>query len=101
MNIDSYKCMKTTFDFFVSEDFHPCMKPLFVIAYDEHQDYIDSGWVDAVNVCNMNMLYVTVDYDEALHFNKKIYEEKIAELQLMIKQKKVNKKLQAIEGDFV
>ena len=98
MTIDSYKCMKTTFDFFVSEDFHPCMKPLFVIAYDEHQDYIDAGWIDAVHVCNM--LYVKVDYDEALHFNKKMYEEKIAELQLMIKKENVKKKLQAIEGDF-
>lgn len=92
--------MKTTFDFFCSEDFHPCMKPLFVIAYDEYQDYINAGWVDAVNVFDRNMQYVTVDYDEALHFNKKMYEEKIAELQLLIKQEKVNKKLQTIEGDF-
>lgn len=100
MNIDSYNCMKTTFDFFVSEDFHPCIKPLFVIAYDQYQDYIDAGWVDAVNVSDTHMLYVTVDYDEALHFNKKMYEEKIAELQLMIKQDKVKKKLQDIAGDF-
>lgn len=101
MNIDSYNSMKATLDFFCSEDFRPCIKPLFVIAYDEYQDNIDAGWIDAVNACKMHMLYVTVDYDEALHFNKKMYEEKIAELQLMIKQEKVNKKLQAIEGDFV
>lgn len=99
MNIESYNSMKTTMDFFCSEDFHPCTKPLFVISYDEYQDYINAGWVDALKL-DSNLLYVTVDYDEALHFNKKIYEEKIAELQLMIKQEKVNKKLQAIEGDF-
>ena len=99
MNIDSYNCMKTTFDFFCSEHFRPCVKALFVIAYDEYQDYIDAGWIDALKFDN-NMLYVTVDYDEALHFNKKMYDKKIAELQLLIKQEKVNKKLQAIEGDF-
>lgn len=99
MNIDSYNCMKTTFDFFCSQDFRPCIKPLFVIAYDEYQDYIDAGWIDALKY-DSNMLYVTVDYDEALHFNKKMYEEKIAELQLLIKQEKVNKKLQDLEGDF-
>ena len=99
MNIDSYNCMKTTFDFFCSKDFRPCVKALFVIAYDEYQDYINAGWIDAFKF-DRNMLYVTVDYDEALHFNRKMYEEKLAELQLMIKQEKVNKKLQAIEGDF-
>lgn len=98
MNIDSYNCMKTTFDFFVSEDFRPCIKPLFVIAYDEYQDYIDAGWVDPMAV--ESLIYVMVDYDEVLHFNKKIYEEKIAELQLLIKQDKVKKKLQDISGDF-
>ena len=99
MNIDSYNCMKTTFDFFVSSDFKPCINnPMFVIAYDEYQDYIDAGWVDPLIVGDM--IYVMVDYDEALHFNKKMYEEKLAELQLLIKQEKVNKKLQAIEGDF-
>lgn len=99
MNIDSYNCMKTTFDFFVSEDFRPCINnPMFVIAYDEYQDYIDAGWVDPMAV--ESLIYVMVDYDEALHFNKKMYEEKIAELQLMIKQDKVKKKLQDIDGDF-
>ena len=100
MNIESYNSMKTTMDFFCSEDFHPCTKPLFVISYDEYQDYINAGWVDAVNVCNINWPYIKVDSNEALHFNKKMYEEKLAELQLLIKQKNVNKKLQAIEGDF-
>ena len=92
--------MKTTFDFFCSEHFRPCVKALFVIAYDEYQDYIDAGWIDALKFDN-NMLYVTVDYDEALHFNKKMYDKKIAELQLLIKQEKVNKKLQDLESDFV
>lgn len=100
MTIDSYKCMKTTFDFFVSEDFKPCINnPLFVIAYDDYQDYIDAGWIDPV--ITENLIYVMVDYDEALHSNKKIYEEKINELQLLIKQEKVKKKLQDIDGDFV
>lgn len=99
MNIDSYNCMKTTFDFFVSEDFRPCINnPMFVIAYDEYQDYIDAGWIDPL--MDGSLIYVMVDYDEALHFNKKIYEEKIAELQLLIKKDKVNKKLQDIDGDF-
>lgn len=98
MKIDSYKCMKTTFDFFCNEDFKPCINnPMFVIAYDDYQDYIDAGWIDPL-CCDM--LYVMVDYDEALHFNKKIYEEKIAELQLLIKKEKVKKKLQDIDGDF-
>ena len=99
MKIDSYKCMKTTFDFFCSEDFKPCINnPMFVIAYDDEQDYIDAGWIDPL-CCDM--IYVRVDYDEALHFNKKIYEEKIDELKLLIKKDKVNKKLQDIDSDFV
>ena len=97
--IDSYNCMKTTFDFFCSSDFKPCINnPMFVIAYDEYQDYINAGWVDPLIV--EDLIYVIVDYDEALHFNKKMYDEKLAELQLLIKQEKVKKKLQAIEGDF-
>ena len=100
MKIDSYKCMKTSFDFFVSEDFKPCINnPMFVIAYDDYQDYIDAGWIDPL--ITEKLIYVMVDYDEALHFNKKIYEEKIAELQLLIKEEKVKKKLQDIESDFV
>ena len=91
--------MKTTFDFFCSSDFKPCINnPMFVIAYDEYQDYINAGWVDPLIV--EDLIYVIVDYDEALHFNKKMYDEKLAELQLLIKQEKVKKKLQAIEGDF-
>jgi hypothetical protein len=100
MKIDSYHYMKTTFDYFCSVDFKPCINnPMFVIAYDENQDYIDAGWIDPV--ITENLIYVMVDYDEALHFNKKIYEEKIAELQLLIKEDKVKKKLQDIDGDFV
>ena len=100
MKIDSYNYMKTTFDFFCSEDFKPCINnPLFVIAYDDYQDYIDAGWIDPLK--DDELIYVIVDYDEALHFNKKIYEEKIAELQLLLKKEKVNKKLQDLEGDFV
>jgi hypothetical protein len=100
MKIDSYHYMKTTFDYFCSVDFKPCINnPMFVIAYDENQDYIDAGWIDPV--ITENLIYVMVYYDEALHFNKKIYEEKIAELQLLIKEDKVKKKLQDIDGDFV
>lgn len=91
--------MKTTFDFFCSSDFKPCINnPMFVIAYDEYQDYINAGWVDPLIV--EDLIYVIVDYDEALHFNKKMYDEKLAELHLLIKQEKIKKKLQAIEGDF-
>lgn len=100
MKIDSYNSMKSTFDYFCSEDFKPCINnPMFVIAYDDYQDYIDAGWIDP-NL-DEDMIYVMVDYDEALHFNRKIYEEKIAELQLLIKKDKVNKKLQKLETDFV
>lgn len=100
MTIDSYNSIKSTFDFFCSKDFKPCIKnPLLVIAYDEYQDHIDAGWINPMT--EEDMIYVIVDYDEALHFNKNIYEEKIAELQLLIKKDKVNKKLQDIDGDFV
>ena len=91
--------MKTSFDFFCSEDFKPCINnTMFVIAYDEYQDYIDAGWINPL--ITGNLVYVMVDYDEALHFNKKIYEEKIAELQLLIKKEKVKKKLQDIDSYF-
>ena len=45
-------------------------------------------------------LYVIVDEYEMRHFNRTIYEEKVSELQLLIKKDKVNKKMQDIEGDF-
>lgn len=100
MTIDSYNCMKSTFDFFCSEDFKPYINnPLLVIAYDEYQDHIDAGWINPLT--DGDMIYVMVDSDEALHFNRKIYEEKIDELKLLIKKDKVNKKLQDIDGDFV
>ena len=76
MTIDSYNSMKSTFDYFCSEDFKPCINnPMFVIAYDEYQDYIDAGWINSLD-CE-GMIFVMVDYDKALHFNRKIYEEKI------------------------
>ena len=100
MTIDSYNCMKSTFDFFCSEDFKPCINnPLFIIAYDNYQDHIDAGWIDPMTI--EDMIYVTVDYNEALHFNMKIYEEKIDELKLLIKKEKVNKKLQDLASDFI
>lgn len=71
---------------------------MFVIAYNEYLDSIDAGWVDPMNV--EKLIYVMVDYYEVSHFNNKIYEEKIAELQLLIKKDMVNKKLQDIDGDF-
>lgn len=99
MKIDSYNYMKNTFDYFCSEDFKPCINnPIFVIAYDEYQDYIDVGWIDPLVV--KDFIYIEVYYDEALHFNKKIYEEKISELQLLIKKENVKKKLKKIEEDF-
>lgn len=99
MKISSYNYMKTTFDFFCSVNFKPCIKnPMFVIAYDKYLDSIDAGWVDPMNV--EKLIYVMVDYDEVLHFNNKIYEEKIDELQLLIKKDKVKKKLQDLESDF-
>jgi hypothetical protein len=92
--------MKSTFDFFSSKDFKPCINnPMFVIAHDDYQDSICAGWIDPM--ADENMIYVMVDSDEALHFNRKIYEEKIDELKLLIKKDKVNKKLQDIDGDFV
>ena len=100
MTIDSYNCMKSTFDYFCTDNFKPYINnPLFVIAYDEYQDHIDAGWINPLT--DEGMIYVIVDYDEALHFNMKIYEEKIDELKLLIKKEKVNKKLQDLESDFV
>ena len=100
MTITSYNYMKCTIDYFCSVDFKPCINnPMFVIAYDEYQDLIDVGWIDPMTV--EDMIYVMVDYDEALHFNNKIYEEKIDELKLLIKKDKIKKKLQKLEADFV
>ena len=100
MKIDSYNYMKTTFNNFCSVDLKLCINnPMFVIVYDEYHYNIAAGLIDPS--IDGDMIYVIVDYDEALHFNMKIYEEKIAELQLLIKKNKVNKKLQDLESDFV
>lgn len=99
MTIDSYNYMKTTFDNFCNVDLKLCINnPMFVIVYDEYHYNIAAGLIDPL-CCDM--IYVIVDYDEALHFNTKIYKEKIAELQLLIKKDKVNKKLQKLKADFV
>jgi len=100
MKIDSYNCMKTTFDYFCNMNLKLCVNsPMYVIVYDEYHYNIAAGVIDSS--LDGSMIYVRVDYDEALHFNKKMYEEKIDELKLLIKKDKVNKKLQDLESDFI
>jgi hypothetical protein len=101
MTIESYDMMKITFDYFSSGQFHPCVKnPLFVVVYDTYSDNIHSGWANPLNVDIYDDLYVKVDEDEVWHFNRKIYEEKIAELTVKVKEYNIKKKLQSIEDDF-
>lgn len=102
MMIESYESMKITFEFFCSDTFKPCAKNIsYVIVYEESTDYIRSGWQPKPKLYENSDLYVIVDEYEMRHFNRTIYEEKIAELQLLIKKDKVNKKLQDLESDFV
>ena len=96
MKIESYNRMKECFDLLCVNYYLP--DRIYVITYDIGTDTISAGWTTSLP-CN-GVICVKVDYDVALHFNNKIYEEKLAELQLLIKQYYVNKKLQDIEGDF-
>ena len=103
MKIESYDTMKITFEYFCSDLFNPCAKNIsYVIVYEESTDYIRAGWQPKQKSDEIySDLYVIVDEYEMRHFNRTIYEEKIAELQLLIKKEKVKKKLQDLESDFV
>ena len=103
MMIESYEMMKITFEYFCSDLFNPCKKnPLYVIVYEESTDYIRAGWQPKRKSDEIyNDLYVIVDEYEMRNFNRTIYEEKIDELQLLIKKEKVKKKLKDLESDFV
>ena len=102
MKIESYDIMKITFEYFCSDLFNPRIKnPLYVIVYEEISDYIRAGWQPKLKLDEIySDLYVIVDEYEMRHFNRTIYEEKVSELQLLIKKYKVNKKLQDLESDF-
>ena len=103
MMIESYDMMKITFEYFCSDLFSPCEKnPLYVIVYEESSDYIRAGWQPKQKLDEIySDLYVIVDEYEMRNFNRTIYEEKIDELQLLIKKEKVKKKLKDLESDFV
>ena len=103
MMIESYDMMKITFEYFCSDLFNPFAKNIsYVIAYEESTDYIRAGWQPKQKSDEIyNDLYVIVDEYEMRNFNRTIYEEKVSELQLLIKKDKVKKKLQDLESDFV
>lgn len=103
MTVESYYMMKITFEYYCSKAFSAYIKnPIFIICYNNYTDSIHSGYAD-LNIVDEEFenLYVEVTKDEMMNFNQKIYEEKIAELKLLIKKDKINKKLQKIEEDFV
>ena len=100
--IESYDMMKITFEYFCSDLFNPCAKNIsYVIVYEESTDYIRAGWQPKKLDEIYSDLHVIVDEYEMRNFNRTIYEEKIDELQLLIKKEKVKKKLKDLESDFV
>lgn len=104
MKIESYDFMKIAFEHFCSDQFKPRMKnPLYVIVYEELNDSIRAGWQSKLILDELysDYLYVIVDEYEMRNFNRAIYEEKVSELQLLIKKDKVKKKLKDLECDFV
>ena len=102
MMIESYDMMKITFEYFCSDLFNPCAKNIsYVIVYEESTDYIRAGWQPKKLDEIYSDLHVIVDEYEMRNFNRTIYEEKIDELQLLIKKEKVKKKLKDLESDFV
>ena len=103
MHIESYEMIKITFEYYCSKTFSVYIKnPIFIICYDNYTDSIHSGYADS-NIVDEEFenLYVEVTKDEMLKNKKKIYEDKIAELTVKIKEYNIKKKIQKIEEDFV
>ncbi len=99
MKIESYYLMKNTFNNYKIYYFNRDDKK-YIIYFNENLDLIQSGWLNTRQV-DCNAIYIVLNNDEFENFNEKIYEEKVSELQLMIKKDKVNKKLKDLESDFV
>lgn len=103
MHIESYEMMKITFEYYCSKAFSVDIKnPIFIICYDNYTDSIHSGYADS-NIVDEEFenLYIEVTKDEMMNFSQKIYEDKVAELTVKIKEYYIKKKIQKIEEDFV
>lgn len=104
MIIETYADIKQTINFLINhfeltKDNYDLSTISIIISCHMDDDNIRIGWMYK-NELGKIKIFTVLNYDEIFNFTKDVYNEKIKEIMLLLKQYKIKLKKEALEKDF-
>jgi len=106
MICETYADMKQTINylinhFILTKDNYDWSTISFIIScHVDVDDRITCGWIYK-NDLGKIPIYTVLNSDEIFNFTKNVYNEKIKEIMLLLKQYKINQRKNELEKDFI
>ncbi|MBO7691382.1 MAG: hypothetical protein J6T10_01955 [Methanobrevibacter sp.] len=97
-DVECYETMKRFFEDFYKR--HYRKKITYSVVCKYYDNSIWSGWRKTGNPLMDDAFEYVIDKKEAKNFTKETYDRALNEIYKVIKQKKVNEKLEELENEF-
>ena len=105
MIIESYTDMKQTINFLINHleltknNFDLSTISIMISCHVNKNNSITSGWIYK-NELGKLKIFTVLNSDEIFNFTKDVYNEKIKEIMLLLKQYKIKQRKNELERDF-